>query len=136
VSHREILLVEDNPGDVRLTKEALKECGVPHQLTVAGDGVEAMRLLRGGQTPDLIQLDLNQPRKDGREVLEEVKADPQLRRIPVVILTTSNSQTDVARAYDLHVNAYVVKPVDMDRFVEVIKAVDAFWFDVARLPKG
>ncbi len=136
----EILLVEDNPGDVRLTMEALKEGGITYRLTVASDGVEAMDYLhkRGkhaaATVPDIILLDLNLPKKDGREVLMEIKADPALRRIPVVVLTTSSADEDVLRAYDLHVNCYITKPVDMDRFIEVVKAIDAFWFNVVRLP--
>lgn len=136
----EILLVEDNPGDVRLTEEALRECGIAHRLSVASDGVEALAFLRGAgkhaaaPVPDIILLDLNLPKKDGREVLMEIKSDPVLRRIPVVVLTTSSAADDILRAYDLHVNCYITKPVDMDRFVEVMKAIDSFWFKVVRLP--
>jgi CheY-like chemotaxis protein len=136
----EILLVEDNPGDVRLTIEALKEGKVRNHLRVVNDGVEALDYLhqRGAYAdavrPDIILLDLNLPRMDGREVLEEIKRDPKLRRIPVVVLTTSSSEEDILRSYDLHVNCYITKPVDMDQFIRVIKAIDTFWFDVVRLP--
>ena len=136
----EILLVEDNPGDVRLTIEALKEGKVRNHLSVAKDGVEALDFLfrRGKFTdavrPDIILLDLNLPKKDGREVLAEIKKDPKLRRIPVVVLTTSAADEDILKSYDLHVNCYITKPVDMDRFIEVVKAIDSFWFTVVQLP--
>ena len=135
-----ILLVEDNPGDVRLTKEALKNTRVPNRITVAVDGVEAMAILhREGKyadvvCPDLILLDLNLPRKDGREVLAEVKADPALRRIPIVILTTSQAEQDVFKAYDLHANCFITKPVDFERFLAVAKAIENFWLSTVRLP--
>jgi len=138
----DILLVEDNPGDVRLTIEALKEGKVRSKLAVARDGVEALDFLfkRGAYadapTPDIILLDLNLPRKDGREVLQEIKSDQVLRRIPVVVLTTSAAEEDIIGAYDLHVNCYITKPVDMDGFIEIIKAIDAFWFTVVQLPGG
>jgi len=136
----EILLVEDNPGDVRLTREALREAKVRNNLSVAPDGVEALAYLRKeGQyadavRPDLILLDLNLPRKDGREVLEEVKADPALRHIPVVVLTSSQAEQDILRAYDLHANCYVTKPVDLDQFITVVRSIEDFWFTIVKLP--
>ena len=136
----DILLVEDNPGDVRLTKEALKDAKVLNDVHVAKDGVEAMQFLhKEGQfkdvpTPHLILLDLNLPRKDGREVLAEVKADPKLKRIPVVILTTSKADEDIIRTYNLHANAYITKPVDLNRFVEIMHTLEEFWFTIVRLP--
>lgn len=137
----EILLVEDNPGDARLTLEAMRDAKVRNQIHVVEDGVEAMEFLRHQgrfadvPRPDLILLDLNLPRKDGREVLAEVKADPELRRIPVVILTTSRDEEDVLRAYDLHANCYVTKPVDMAQFMKIVSVIDEFWFKVVSLPK-
>ncbi|MDY6959217.1 MAG: response regulator [Halobacteriota archaeon] len=138
----DVLLVEDNPGDIRLTEEAFKE-GVMHiNLHVVTDGVEATKFLkREGEytdapSPDLILLDLNMPRKNGREVLEEIKADENLRRIPVVILTTSKAEEDIIRSYDLHANCFITKPVDMDQFIEVIKFIEGFWFSVVKLPGG
>jgi CheY-like chemotaxis protein len=136
----EILLVEDNPGDVRLTREALKEGKIRNNLNVVGDGVEALRYLRreGPYTdsarPDLILLDLNLPKMDGREVLEAVKADPALRVIPIVVLTSSAAEKDIARAYDLHANCYVSKPVDLDQFIHVVKSIEDFWFSIVKLP--
>ncbi len=136
----ELLLVEDSEPDVRLTKEALKEAKVWNNLWVVEDGVEAMEFLRregsyaDAPRPDLILLDLNLPRKDGRQVLQEIKADPSLRRIPVVILTTSRDEADVLRAYDLHANCYITKPVDFNRFMEVVKSIEDFWLTVVRLP--
>ncbi len=136
----EILLVEDNPGDVRLTKEALKEGKVVNNLHVVGDGVEALAFLqRAGKyanapRPDVILLDLNLPRKDGREVLAEVKADEHLRRIPVVVLTVSKAEEDILRTYDLHANCYITKPVDLDQFIKVVKSIEDFWFTIVRLP--
>jgi two-component system, chemotaxis family, response regulator Rcp1 len=136
----EILLVEDNPGDVRLTREALHEAKMSNNLHVAGDGVEALRYLRRedehahATRPDLILLDLNLPRKTGREVLEEVKEDPDLRRIPVVVLTTSEAEQDIVRSYELHANAYIKKPVDFGSFIDVVRAIEDFWFSVVRLP--
>jgi len=134
-----ILLVEDNPGDVRLTQEALREGNLHNELQVARDGVEAMDLLARGRfanarRPDLILLDLNLPRKDGREVLAELKADKDLRRIPVVVLTTSRAEQDVAASYDLHANCYIAKPVELDRFIEVVRSIDSFWLDLVELP--
>jgi len=136
----EILLVEDNPADVRLTVEAFKEGTVRHKLSVARDGVEALDILfrRGihnqAVRPDIILLDLNLPRKDGREVLQTIKADQALRRIPVVVLTTSSAEEDILRSYDLHVNCYITKPVDMERFIEVVRAIENFWFNIVQLP--
>lgn len=137
-----ILLVEDNAGDVRLTREALKEGKVGNSLTVAPDGVEALAILRqegryaGEARPDLILLDLNLPKKDGREVLAEIKDNPALRRIPVVVLTTSKAEEDIVRTYDLHANCYITKPVDFDKFVAVVRSIDDFWLSVVRLPPG
>jgi CheY-like chemotaxis protein len=136
----EILLVEDNPGDVRLTREALKEWNICHNLRVAGDGVEAMATLRREgehgeeRLPDIIFLDLNLPMMDGREVLAQIKADPTLKRIPVVVLTTSEAEQDVLKAYDLHANCYVNKPMDMEQFVSVVKTLENFWFGTVKLP--
>jgi CheY-like chemotaxis protein len=136
----DILLVEDNPGDVRLTQEALKEAKVLNNLFVVTDGVEALAFLRregkyaDAIRPDIILLDLNLPRKDGREVLSEVKNDPHLRRIPVVILTTSKAEEDVVRTYDLHANCYITKPVDIEQFILVVKSVEEFWFTIVKLP--
>jgi two-component system, chemotaxis family, response regulator Rcp1 len=136
----EILLVEDNPGDVRLTKEALKEGKVYSNLHTVKDGVEAMEFLRREgkykdvPRPDIILLDLNLPRKDGREVLEEIKSDELLKRIPVVVLTTSKAEEDVLRTYNLHANCYVTKPVDLEKFMVVVKSIDVFWLTVVTLP--
>lgn len=136
----EILLVEDNPGDVRLTMEALQEGKVYNQLHIASDGVEALAFLRReGQyaqkpRPDLILLDLNLPKKDGREVLEEIKSDPDLRRIPVVILTTSQAESDILKSYNLHANCYITKPMDLEQFIYIVKSVDCFWLSVVKLP--
>jgi two-component system, chemotaxis family, response regulator Rcp1 len=137
-----ILLVEDNPGDIRLTQEALREGRVRNELQVARDGVEALDLLcRRGRfadaaRPDLILLDLNLPRKDGREVLAELKADDRLRRIPVVVLTTSRAEEDIVTSYDLHANCYIAKPVDLDRFIAVVRSIDQFWLTLVELPPG
>ena len=136
----EILLVEDNPGDVRLTRETMKEFKVLNNLSVAGDGVEAMAFLhREGKyataaRPDLILLDLNLPRKDGREVLADIKLDEQLKQIPVVILTTSGAEEDILKTYRLHANCYIKKPVDLDQFTAVIKSIEQFWFTIVKLP--
>lgn len=136
----EILLVEDNPGDVRLTQEALHEAKVRNQLNVVPDGVEALAYLRRegkyarARRPDIIFLDLNLPRKNGREVLEEIKNDPGLKTIPVVILTTSTAEQDILESYQLHANCYVTKPVEMDGFIKAIKCVENFWFTVVKLP--
>ena len=138
----EILLVEDNPGDVRLTQEALKEGKVCNRLSVVDDGAKAIEFLynrRGpyaqAPRPDLILLDLNLPRKDGREVLAEIKRDPSLRSIPVVVLTTSQADEDVVKAYDLHVNCYITKPIDLSQFLNVVKAIEDFWLTIVKLPK-
>lgn len=136
----EILLVEDNPADVRLTQEALREGKVRNNLHVARDGVEALELLRRQgrfaqvPRPDLVLLDLNLPRKDGREVLAEIKADPELKTIPVVVLTTSSAETDILRSYSLHANCYITKPVDLEQFVSVVRSIDDFWLTVVKLP--
>jgi two-component system, chemotaxis family, response regulator Rcp1 len=135
-----ILLVEDNPGDVRLTQEALKESKMLNELYVTEDGVEALEFLsrEGKYTdaphPDLILLDLNLPKKDGRELLEEIKADENLRRIPVVVLTTSKAQEDIYRMYEQHANCYITKPIDFEQFIEVIKSIDNFWLTIVKLP--
>lgn len=136
----EILLVEDNPAEVRLTREVLKEGRVRNSVSVVSDGVEALSFLRRGPgfeaspRPDLILLDLNLPRKDGREVLAELKDDPDLRRIPVVVLTTSIAEQDVLRSYSLHANCYITKPVDLDQFIAVVRSIDEFWLTIVRLP--
>jgi two-component system, chemotaxis family, response regulator Rcp1 len=136
----DILLVEDNPGDVRLTKEALKDAKVLNEIYVAKDGVEAMQFVHregsfaNAPMPDLILLDLNLPRKDGREVLAEIKKDPKLQHIPVVVLTTSKADEDIIKTYNLHANAYITKPVDLNRFVEIMHALEQFWFTIVKLP--
>ncbi|MGE4488763.1 MAG: response regulator [Kiritimatiellales bacterium] len=138
----EILLVEDNPGDIRLTQEALKENKVINNLHVVMDGVAAMKFLRridGCQDavrPDLIILDLNLPKKDGREVLAEIKTDETLRTIPVVVLTTSDAEMDIVKSYDLHANCYIKKPLNLDRFIEVVKIVENFWLSIVELPSS
>src|SRR3989304_2196312 len=135
----EILMVEDNPADVRLTREAFKDAKVLNHMNIVVDGEEAMAFLRqegkyaDAPRPDLILLDLNLPKKDGREVLAEIKKDPELKRIPIVVLTTSDDEKDVFKAYDLHVNAYVTKPVDLHQFMKVVEAVEDFWLTVVRL---
>jgi len=137
----EILLIEDNAADVRLTKEALREGKVRNRLHVASDGVEALAFLRrsdrfaAAPRPDMILLDLNLPRKDGREVLAEIKADPDLRRIPIVVLTTSQAERDILQSYDLHANCYITKPVDVDAFFAVVRSIDSFWLAIVRLPR-
>jgi chemotaxis family two-component system response regulator Rcp1 len=133
----EILLVEDNPADVRLTVEALKEARVRNRLHVARDGVEAMAMLRSDSTPrpDLILLDLNLPRKDGREVLQEVKQDEALRHIPVVILTTSQADQDIIQCYRLLANAFITKPVEIDQFFQVVRSIEQFWLEVVKLAR-
>jgi chemotaxis family two-component system response regulator Rcp1 len=136
----EILLVEDNPGDVRLAQEAFRDSKILNRLHVVGDGVEAMAFLRregeygGVPRPDLVLLDLNMPRKDGREVLAEVKADENLKRIPVVIMTVSKAEEDVLKTYNLHANCYIIKPLDLDQFIKVIKAIEDFWLTIVKLP--
>jgi CheY-like chemotaxis protein len=135
------LLVEDNPGDYRLTQEALHEGKVYNNLHWAKDGVEALDFLnrRGRHAeaprPDIILLDLNLPKKDGREVLSEIKADVDLKAIPVVILTTSKAEEDILRSYDLHANCYVTKPVDLDQFVRVVRSIEDFWLAIVKLPR-
>jgi CheY-like chemotaxis protein len=137
----EILLVEDSAGDVRLTKEALRDAKVQNNLHVASDGMEATAfLLRQGKhanapRPDLILLDLNLPKKSGRDVLEEIKLDSNLRSIPVVILTTSAAEEDIMRSYQLHANCYITKPVDLDQFVKVVRNIDNFWLAIVKLPR-
>lgn len=138
----EILLVEDNPGDVRLTKEALKEGKILNNLSVVPDGVEAMAFLRrespyeNAPRPELILLDLNLPKKDGREVLAEIKKDPGLKMIPVVVLTSSEAEQDIVKSYNLHANCYITKPVDLDQFIEVVQSVEHFWLAIVKLPPG
>lgn len=136
-----ILMAEDNPADVDLTKECLARAKVANELHVVGDGEEAMAFLRkeGGHeeapTPDLIFLDLNMPKKGGLEVLEELKADAALRAIPVVVLTSSSAEEDIARSYDLHANCYITKPVDLSGLTEVVRSIESFWFSVVKLPR-
>jgi chemotaxis family two-component system response regulator Rcp1 len=136
----EILLVEDNPGDVRLTMEAFKENKMRNSLHVVGDGVEALAFLgqedkyADAPRPDLILLDLNLPKKDGREVLAEIKTDDDLKRIPVVVLTTSKAEEDIIRTYDLHVNCYITKPVELDQFIKVVQSIEEFWLTIVKLP--
>ena len=136
----EILLVEDNPGDVRLTKEALKEGRFANLINVAVDGFEAMAFLRregkyaNASRPDLILLDLNLPKKNGREVLAEIKADSDLKRIPVVVLTSSQAEKDIVATYNLHANCYITKPVDFEQFICVVRSIEDFWFAVVKLP--
>jgi two-component system, chemotaxis family, response regulator Rcp1 len=138
----EILLVEDNPGDSRLAKEALKESKLKNNLYVAEDGVEAMNFLfQTGKyskmpRPDLIILDLNLPKKDGREVLAEIKNDDNLKRIPVVILTISKAEEDILKTYNLHANCYVTKPLDLDQFMKVVRSIEDFWLTIVKLPNG
>ena len=136
----EILLVDDNPGDVRLTKESLYDAKVHNRMAVASDGFEAMAFLRregafaGATRPDLILLDLNLPRMNGFEVLDAIKEDPDLKRIPVVVLTTSQAEQDIIQSYNLYANAYVTKPVDLEQFINVIKAIEGFWLEIVQLP--
>jgi chemotaxis family two-component system response regulator Rcp1 len=137
----EILLVEDSPGDVRLTKEALRDAKVRNNLHVASDGMEATDFLKrqgkhaSAPHPDLILLDLNLPKKGGWQVLEEIKADPRLKSIPVVILTTSGAEEDILRSYQHHANCYITKPVDLDQFLKVVKTIDNFWLTIVKLPR-
>lgn len=136
----DILLVEDNPGDARLTRELLKEGKILNNCHHVEDGVEALRFLRkkgeyaDAPGADIVLLDLNLPRKNGREVLAELKADPNLRTIPVVILTTSEAERDILRAYELHANCYIIKPVDLDKFITIVRAIENFWLSVVKLP--
>lgn len=137
----DILMVEDNPGDARLTREALKESKICNNLHHVIDGVEAMAFLRKEgpyadvPTPDIIFLDLNLPRKDGRQVLAELKVIPRLKHIPVVVLTTSEAEQDVVKSYELHANCYITKPVDLDKFVEIIHGIENFWLSIVKLPQ-
>jgi two-component system, chemotaxis family, response regulator Rcp1 len=137
----EILLVEDNPGDVRLTREALKDAKVRNNLHVVDDGVKALAFLRrapgyeSAVRPDLILLDLNLPRMSGREVLQEIKSDPRLLQIPVVILTSSAAEQDIAKAYELHANCFITKPVDLDQFISVVRSLEDFWLTIVKLPR-
>ena len=136
----EILLVEDNPGDVRLIIEAFKEGKILCNLSVVGDGVEALQYLNreekyeNSPRPDIIMLDLNLPRKDGRQVLEEIKSDERFKRIPVMVLTTSSAEEDILRSYNLHANCYITKPVDLDQFMSLVKSIENFWLTIVRLP--
>lgn len=135
----EILLVEDNPGDVRLIKEAFKDAIFPYNLMVAGDGQEAMEIIKHGHKseayrPNLIILDLNLPKKSGREVLKEIKSDEELMSIPVIILTTSSAKEDIQETYHNHVNAFITKPVDLDRFINIVKSIQDHWIQKAKLP--
>jgi two-component system, chemotaxis family, response regulator Rcp1 len=136
----EILLVEDNPGDARLTQEALREGKIHNRLHHAKDGVEAIAFLKregahmNAPIPDLMLLDLNLPRKDGRQVLAEMKQDPRLRCIPVVVLTTSEAEQDIIKSYELHANCYITKPVDLEKFIEIVRAIESFWLAVVTLP--
>ena len=135
-----VLLVEDNPGDVRLTREALKDAKLAINLHVVGDGLEAMAFLRhegdyaSKPRPDLVLLDLNLPKKDGREVLADIKNDVDLRRIPVVVITTSKAEEDILKSYDLHANCYITKPLDLDQFVIVVHSIEQFWLTIVKLP--
>ncbi|HBP86593.1 MAG: response regulator [Nitrospira sp.] len=136
----EILLIEDNPADIRLTQEAFREARLQNTIHVVQDGVSAMDFIRQkapyqhAPRPDLILLDLNLPKKDGREVLRDIKADPHTRTIPVVVLTTSEDEEDVLRSYDLHANAYLVKPIDVLQFITMIRSLESFWLSVVKLP--
>ena len=136
----EILLVEDNPGDVRLTQEVFKEAKILNHLNVVGDGVDAMAFLRreGGFAdvvrPDIVLLDLNLPRKSGRDVLEEIKGDPALRNIPIVVLTTSRAEQDVLNAYEHHANCYITKPVGLEQFIDIVRSISQFWLSIVELP--
>ncbi|MBH8554181.1 response regulator [Nostocaceae cyanobacterium CENA357] len=136
----EVLLVEDNPGDAQLTRIALEDSKISVNLNVVEDGVEAMAFLRKQEKyarvphPDIVLLDLNLPRKDGREVLAEIKTDPTLKRIPVVVLTTSQAEEDILKAYNLAANCYITKPVDFDQFVKIVQSIEDFWFAIVKLP--
>lgn len=138
----DILLVEDNPGDVRLTQEALKEARVRNDLHVVNDGVEAMAFLRkqgvykNVPRPDMILLDLNLPKKSGHEVLTEIKSDDNLKRIPVVVLTVSKDEEDIVKSYNLYANCFITKPVDLDQFLTVVKSIEDFWLTIVKLPNG
>jgi chemotaxis family two-component system response regulator Rcp1 len=140
VSPIDILMVEDNPGDARLTQEALKESKMMNNLHHVRDGVEAMEFLRregkykDAPIPDIILLDLNLPRKDGREVLAELKGMPRLKNIPVVVLTTSDAEQDILMSYNLHANCYITKPVDLEKFIEIVQGIENFWLSIVKLP--
>lgn len=140
--HIEILLVEDNPGDRRLTQEALMESKLMNNLHFVTDGVEAMEYLRktglyhNAQTPDIILLDLNLPRKNGLEVLSEIREDPKLKVIPVVVFTSSKAEEDIIKTYDRHANCYIQKPIDFEQFIKVVKSIEDFWFTIVKLPSG
>jgi chemotaxis family two-component system response regulator Rcp1 len=136
----EILLVEDNPGDIRLTQEAFRDGKVANNMSVVTDGVEAMMFLHqenkygDAPRPDIILLDLNLPKKDGREVLAELKQDPGLRRIPVIVLTTSEAEQDILNSYDMHANCYITKPIDLEEFIKLVEGIGGFWLMVVKLP--
>lgn len=136
-----ILLVDDNEGDILLTREALEEAKIVNRISVAYDGIEAIRFLKAAppfthrDTPDLILLDINLPKMDGKEVLSIIKSDPELRRIPVIMLTTSSSEKDILASYDNHANCYITKPVDLERFMEVVRTIEDFWISIVKLPK-
>ena len=136
----QILLVEDSPGDIRLTREVLRDAKIANELHIVGDGDAAMKFLRredehsDAPRPDLILLDLNLPRKDGREVLGELKEDAELHRIPVIVLTTSAAEQDILRSYDLQAACYITKPIDLDEFIAVVRSIEAFWLSIVRLP--
>jgi len=138
----DILLVEDNEGDARLAKEAMKESKIRNTLHHVLDGEEAMAFLRkegkyaGSPRPDLVLLDLNLPKKDGRQVLAEIKGDESLRRIPVVILTVSSAEEDILKTYNLHANCYITKPIDLDQFIKVVRSIEDFWLTIVKLPNG
>ncbi|HEX9514175.1 MAG TPA: response regulator [Puia sp.] len=137
-----ILLVDDNEGDILLTREALEEAKIVNRISVAYDGIEAIRFLKKdppfsrGDTPDLILLDINLPKMDGKEVLSIIKSDPALKRIPVIMLTTSSSEKDILTSYDNHANCYITKPVDLERFMEVVRTIEDFWTSIVKLPKS
>jgi CheY-like chemotaxis protein len=137
----EILLIEDNPGDVLLTREAFKECGHNHSIFAVKDGIEGLRYLKkegiysNAATPDLVLLDLNLPRKDGRELLKDIKENDELKTIPVIILSTSKNEVDIEKCYELNVNCYITKPVELDNFIEVIRSVEKYWMQTAKLPR-
>ena len=134
-----ILLVDDNEGDILLTREALDDARIVNKISIAYDGVDALRFLRknasGPDTPDLILLDINLPRMDGTELLSIIKADPELKRIPVIMLTTSSSEKDILASYDNYANCYITKPVDLDRFMDVVRTIEDFWISIVKLPK-
>jgi len=138
----EILLIEDNPGDIVLTKEAFKECSHSHNITAFKDGLEAMKYLRKEEKyneagiPDLILLDLNLPKKDGRELLAEIKSDPELKIIPIIILSTSKNERDILTSYELKANCYICKPVELENFIDIILEIERFWFKTVRLPEN